>query len=54
MKAAYDQIRAKLGDGTARRVCIENPLRVLEGREVLSAYCTNTRKWIDRRIPTTF
>jgi len=52
MKAAYDQIRTKLGEATARRVCIENPLRVLEGREELSTCCTNTRKWIDKRIPT--
>jgi protein-tyrosine phosphatase len=54
MRAAYHEIRARLGEETARRVCIENPQRVLEGGEVLLMGCTNTRKWIDRRIPTTF
>lgn len=54
MKAAYHQIRARLGEATARRVCIENPLRVLDGTEVVSTCCTNTRNWIDARYPTTF
>lgn len=54
MKISYHQIRTKLGIKTADRLCIENPLRVVEGREVLSTYNTNTRKWIDKRIPTTF
>jgi protein-tyrosine phosphatase len=54
MKSSYNQIRTKLGEMTANRVCIENPLRVVEGREVLSTYNTNTRKWIDKRIPATF
>lgn len=54
MKTSYHQIHAKLGKKTADRVCIENPLRVVEGREVLSTYNTNTRKWIDKRIPITF
>ncbi len=43
MKAAYHQIRATLGEATARRVCIENPLRVLEGGQVLSAHDICTR-----------
>ncbi len=54
MKAAYHQIRDRLGEVTAKRVCIENPLRVLEGKEVVSTCCTNTRKWFERRIPATF
>jgi protein-tyrosine phosphatase len=54
MKTSYHQIRTKLGDRMANRLCVENPLRVVEGREVLPTYYTNTRKWIDKRIPTTF
>jgi protein-tyrosine phosphatase len=54
MKISYHQIRTKFGKDTADRVCIENPLRVVEGREVLLTNNTNTRKWIDERIPTTF
>jgi protein-tyrosine phosphatase len=34
MKTSYHQISTKLGERTANLVCIENPLRVLEGREV--------------------
>ena len=54
MNAVYQQINARLGEATARRVCIENPLRVLEGGQVLSTHCTGTRNWIDARYPTTF
>lgn len=54
MKTSYRRISTKLGEETANRVCIENPLRVVEGREVLSTYNTNTRKWIDKKIPATF
>lgn len=54
MKTAYHQIRTHFGERTARRVCIENPLRVLEGREVLSGCCTNTGNRIDRAKTTTF
>jgi protein-tyrosine phosphatase len=35
MTAAIDQIASRLGDDVARRVCIENPLRVVEGRELV-------------------
>jgi protein-tyrosine phosphatase len=49
MKTAYQQIRVRLGEATAKRVCIENPLRVLESGEVLSTHYTDTRTWIDAR-----
>jgi protein-tyrosine phosphatase len=36
MRAAYELIRAKLGEHTARVACVENPLRVLEGKDILT------------------
>ena len=33
-RAAFREISAELGETVARRVCIENPLRVLEGRSI--------------------
>jgi protein-tyrosine phosphatase len=52
MKAAFACIRAKLGEAMARLVCIDNPLRVLAGRDVLSARCASTGKWTDARVPS--
>lgn len=37
MKAAYERISTRLGRSMARLVCIENPLRVLRGKEVFFA-----------------
>jgi protein-tyrosine phosphatase len=54
MRAAYHEIQARLGEETARRACIENPRRVLEGTEVPPTARTSTRKRIDGRIPVTF
>jgi len=34
MGAAFEQICARLGTTAARQVCIENPLRVLEGKDI--------------------
>ena len=34
MKAAFECIRIKLGEAVARRVCIENPLKVLKGEDI--------------------
>ena len=34
MRAAFEQICARLGAATARQVCVENPLRVLEGKDI--------------------
>ena len=52
MKAAFEHICARLGEAMARLVCIENPLRVLEGKDVLSACSISTRKWIYERVPS--
>jgi len=35
MRDAFVQIRAELGEDLAHRVCIENPLRVLNGQDLL-------------------
>jgi protein-tyrosine phosphatase len=35
MRAAYELIRFKMGEDTAKTVCMENPGRLVEGREVL-------------------
>ena len=37
MKAAFESIRAKLGDDLARLVCIENPSRAITGEDILPA-----------------
>jgi len=34
MRVAFERIRFRLGERTARLVCIENPMRVLEGRSL--------------------
>jgi protein-tyrosine phosphatase len=52
MKAAFRRIAEGLGEGMARLVCIENPLRVLEGKEVLLARSMHGRTWIDERVPS--
>ena len=38
MKTAYRHISMKLGQKLAHTVCIENPIRVLEGREIVTNY----------------
>ena len=38
MKTAYKDISMKLGQKLAHMVCIENPIRVLEGREIVTHY----------------
>jgi protein-tyrosine phosphatase len=50
MKAAFHQISSRLGRALARLVCIENPLRVLQGRDVLFARDVNARTWTDEGI----
>jgi len=37
MKAAFERISIKLGQTIARLVCIENPLRVLKGQDIVPA-----------------
>jgi protein-tyrosine phosphatase len=51
MKAAFEHISIKLGETVARLVCIENPLRILEGRNIQMIGST-ARKRIDERIPS--
>lgn len=36
MKAAFERISIKLGKDIARLVCVENPLRILEGRDMVA------------------
>ncbi len=36
MRAAFELIRAKLGDNTAYLACVENPSRVLKGKDILT------------------
>lgn len=45
MKAAFEKISNRLGPAIARLVCIENPLRVLQGGEVFFACDVNTGKY---------
>ena len=52
MKAAAKHISVKLGETVARLVCIENPLRVLEGRNIQTIGSTGTRKRTDERVPS--
>jgi protein-tyrosine phosphatase len=40
MKAAFEQISIRLGYATAHLVCIDNPLRILEGRNI-QTICPN-------------
>ncbi len=37
MKAAYQIIQKELGENIAHSVCIENPLRILHGRDIIPA-----------------
>ena len=51
MKAAFKHISIKLGETVARLVCIENPLRILEGRNIQMIGST-ARKRTDERVPS--
>ena len=51
MKAAFKHISIKLGEAIARLVCIENPLRILEGRNIQMIGST-ARKRTDERVPS--
>ncbi len=50
MKDAFEHISIRLGETVARLVCIENPLRVLEGQDIKSACLVGTRKCSDERV----
>jgi len=53
MSAAFEQIRTRLGESTAREVCIENPRRVLEGRDMQTTGSTEQKR-IDERVRNNF
>lgn len=50
MTAAFELISTRLGRAMARQVCIENPLRVLQGKEVFFARDINAGKWTDESV----
>jgi protein-tyrosine phosphatase len=50
MKAAFEQISARLGRAMARLLCVENPVRVLQGKDVFFACDVNTGKWLDEGV----
>lgn len=53
MKAAFEHISNKMGQTTACLVCIENPLRVLTGRDIAFGCTPITRKYDnERRVPS--
>jgi protein-tyrosine phosphatase len=52
MKAAFEHISSKMGQRAARLVCIENPLRVLTGRDIAFGCTPITRKYSNERVPT--
>jgi len=54
MKDAFESITARLGEKIARLVCIENPIRILEGKDILSARSTGYRRLIDERVPSNY
>jgi protein-tyrosine phosphatase len=54
MKDAFNSIIAKLGEEIARLVCKENPLRILEGKDVLTARSVGIRRLISERVPSRF
>ena len=52
MSAAFECLSAELGEAMARLVCIENPLRVLEGKDILPACSVSAGKFIHERVPS--
>jgi protein-tyrosine phosphatase len=54
MKAAYEQISVRLGNAVAHLVCIENPLRVLEGRDIQTICPISAGKCFDEEVPIRF
>jgi protein-tyrosine phosphatase len=54
MKAAFKQISTRLGPAVARLVCIENPLRVLEGRDIRTICSKGAGKCFDEEVPIRF
>ena len=52
MKTAFNRISSELGDAVARKVCIENPLRVLEGRDIQMSCSTVAGRRAGDGIPS--
>ena len=50
MKTAFEHISTKLGETIARLVCIDNPLRVLQGNDILTIRSMGIRKCIDGTV----
>ncbi len=51
MRAAFKQISARLGAVVARQVCIENPIRILEGQDIQMIGPTAGKR-TNERVPT--
>ncbi len=47
MNPAFKQISAKLGEETAQLVCIENPLRLLTGKDMIPVYSIGAGRCCD-------
>jgi protein-tyrosine phosphatase len=54
MRKVFESICIRLGKEMARLVCIENPLRILEGKDLLPARSVGIRRLIDERVPSRF
>ncbi len=48
MRAAFEQITAQLGAVVARQVCIENPIRILEGQDIQMIGSTTGKRTNER------
>jgi protein-tyrosine phosphatase len=54
MKVAFEQISIRLGHAVAYLVCIENPLRILEGRDIQTICPISAGKCFDEEVPIRF
>lgn len=54
MKAAFEHISSKMGQATARLMCVENPLRVLRGHDIKVDHMPIIRKYSNERVPSSF
>lgn len=53
ISAAFERISGELGETVARLICIDNPLRVLEGRDI-AVYSVSARMLSDGKKPDSF
>jgi protein-tyrosine phosphatase len=54
MNVASEQISVRLGREFANLVCVENPLRVMEGRDLRKTRFENARKCLNEEVPVNF